>query len=93
MPAWPQGSGSLVGEDMGFKRWMMGIRGKLIAIFVVMVVIDCVYVGRLVNKRAAQRYPESTDGGFKLGWYAASRTLQMRRLRVPKPQVERGEAV
>ena len=59
----------------------------------VMVVIDCVYVGRLFTKRAAQRYPESTDGGFKLGWYAASRTLQMRRLRVPKPQVERGEAV
>ncbi len=62
-------------------------------LFVVMVVVDCVYVGKMVNRRVAERYPDSTDGGFKLGWYAASRTLQMRKLRVPKPQVERGEAV
>ena len=48
-----------------------------------MVVVDCVYVGKMVNKRVAERFPDSTDGGFKLGWYAASRTLQMRKLRVP----------
>ncbi|GAB11825.1 hypothetical protein GOARA_089_00070 [Gordonia araii NBRC 100433] len=62
-------------------------------IFVILVVTDTVYVAKMVNKRVAERYPESTDGGFKLGWYAGSRALQMRRLRVPKPQVERGEAV
>ncbi len=62
-------------------------------VFVALVVVDCLYVGKMVNKRVGERYPDSTDGGFKLGWYAASRCLQMRRLRVPKPQVEHGEAV
>ena len=64
----------------------------ILLLFVVLVVVDCVYVGKMVNKRVAERFPDSTDGGFKLGWYAASRTLQMRRVRVPKPQVERGES-
>ncbi|MFT4201991.1 MAG: DUF3043 domain-containing protein [Gordonia sp. (in: high G+C Gram-positive bacteria)] len=62
-------------------------------LFVALVVADCVYVGKMVNNRVRERYPDSTDGGFKLGWYAASRCLQMRRLRVPKPQVERGDEV
>ncbi|GED98595.1 membrane protein [Gordonia crocea] len=76
----------------GLPRYSMLVTLALL-VFVLMVVVDCIYVGRMVGKRVAERYPDSTDGGFKLWWYAASRALQMRRLRVPKPQVERGEAV
>ena len=53
MPAWPQGSGSPVGEDMGFKRWMMGIRGKLIAIFVVIKVLPLLLLALLGGSAGA----------------------------------------
>ncbi|WP_031940914.1 DUF3043 domain-containing protein, partial [Prescottella defluvii] len=27
-------------------------------------------LGRMINNRVRERFPDSTDGGFKLGWYA-----------------------
>ena len=50
----PQGSGSARGWDMQFKRWMMGIRGKLIAIFVVIKVLPLLLLA-LVAWTMAQR--------------------------------------
>ncbi|MFT3900373.1 MAG: DUF3043 domain-containing protein [Gordonia sp. (in: high G+C Gram-positive bacteria)] len=70
-----------------------GIVTLLLLVFVLAVVIDLVLVGRKVNKLVRERYPDTEEGGFKLGWYGASRALQMRRLRVPKAQVSYGEEV
>ncbi len=61
--------------------------------FLLLLIIDSVILGRIVNKKVRARYPDTTDGGFGLGFYAATRAVQMRRLRQPRPQVSRGDAV
>ncbi|NIL74443.1 DUF3043 domain-containing protein [Rhodococcus kyotonensis] len=66
-----------------------------LAMFVMMLfmVIEGVFIGRLVNNRVRARFPDTPDGGFKLGWYAFVRASQIRKMRAPKPRVERGAAV
>jgi hypothetical protein len=55
--------------------------------------IDGVLLGRKVNKAVNAKYPDNTEGGFKLGMYAAGRASQIRRMRAPRPQVDRGAKV
>ncbi|WP_433578940.1 DUF3043 domain-containing protein [Nocardia brasiliensis] len=50
-------------------------------------------LGRIVNNRVRERFPDTTDTGFKLGWYAFVRASQIRKMRAPKPQVTPGTAV
>lgn len=65
----------------------------LLLAFVTLMAIDGVILGRLVSKRVRERYPDSTDGGLKLGWYAFTRAMQLRQMRAPKPQVSVGDEV
>ncbi len=52
------------------------------------VAIDAWFVSRMVKKRAAKKFgADRLEGG--LGWYGAMRSIQMRALRIPKPQVAR----
>lgn len=55
--------------------------------------IDGVVLGRKVGKRVDAKFPNNTESHWKLGIYAAGRASQMRRMRAPKPQVERGADV
>ncbi|MEE2057852.1 DUF3043 domain-containing protein [Rhodococcus artemisiae] len=66
-----------------------------LAMFVMMLlmVIEGIYLGRMVNKKARARFPDSTDGGFGLGWYAFVRASQIRKLRAPLPRVKPGDAI
>ncbi|SDE28067.1 DUF3043 domain-containing protein [Rhodococcus tukisamuensis] len=50
-------------------------------------------MGRRINNRVRERFPETTDGGFKLGWYAFVRASQIRKMRAPQPRVSPGDAV
>lgn len=52
--------------------------------------IDGVLLGRKVSKRVDAKFPDNTESRWKLGLYAAGRASQMRRMRTPRPQVERG---
>jgi Flp pilus assembly protein TadB len=55
----------------------------------VVVIIDALILGRRVKKLSAQKYTEANvEKG--IAWYAAMRSLQMRPMRLPKPQVKRG---
>ncbi len=57
------------------------------ALFLV-VALDAFLVARSVKKRVAKKFgADKMEGG--LGWYGAMRSIQMRALRIPKPQVPR----
>ena len=64
----------------------------LVVVFLLLVIIlEARLVGNKVKRLAAQRFPnESTKG---VVWYAAQRGIQLRRMRIPKPRVNRGDKI
>ncbi|MGF6880981.1 hypothetical protein ABIA39_000861 [Nocardia sp. GAS34] len=50
-------------------------------------------IGRTINRRVRERFPDSIDSSVSLGWYAFVRASQIRRMRAPKPRVNPGDAV
>jgi hypothetical protein len=54
---------------------------------------DGLILGRKVTKAVDAKFPDNTESRWKLGIYAAGRASQMRRLRTPRPQVDRGASV
>lgn len=58
-------------------------------VVIVLIVLDSVVTGFRLKKRLAERFPDENKRGAVA--YALMRSLQMRRLRLPKPQVKRGE--
>ena len=55
--------------------------------------VDAVILGRKVGKMVDAKFPTNTESHWKLGMYAAGRASQLRRMRAPRPQVERGSSV
>src|SRR5262249_52478061 len=56
-------------------------------VLVLIMLIDGFILGRKVNKLVDQKFPKDTESGWRLGFYAASRASQLRRMRAPRPQV------
>ncbi|MGW6379141.1 DUF3043 domain-containing protein [Rhodococcus sp. NPDC055112] len=50
-------------------------------------------MGRTINRQVRERFPDTMDGGLKLGWYAFVRASQIRKMRAPQPRVSPGDAV
>jgi Protein of unknown function (DUF3043) len=57
----------------------------------VLILIEGWFVGNKVKKLAAERFPGQTTQGVLL--YTTMRGISLRRLRVPKPRVNRGDKV
>ncbi|GEM34154.1 hypothetical protein NN3_51610 [Nocardia neocaledoniensis NBRC 108232] len=62
-------------------------------VMMVFMIIEGFVLGKIVNNRVIERFPDTTDTGFKLGWYAFVRASQIRKMRAPKPRVGPGDAV
>jgi hypothetical protein len=62
-------------------------------VLMAVMVVDGFFLGRKVNRLVDQKYPDNTESAWKLGFYAASRASQLRRMRAPRPQVKRGDKV
>lgn len=68
---------------------------QLISIFTIWgylaaLIIDATFMGRTLKKKLTVKFGAANlQQGVQ--WYAIMRSLQMRRLRLPKPQVRRGE--
>jgi hypothetical protein len=60
---------------------------------VLIMAIDGLLIGRRVNKAVDAKFPDNVESGWKLGFYAASRASQLRRMRAPRPQVNRGDKI
>ncbi|WP_308468674.1 DUF3043 domain-containing protein [Rathayibacter soli] len=57
--------------------------------FFLIAVVDCFFLGFTVRRKLAAKFGESkVERGVR--WYAAMRALQLRVIRLPKPQVKRG---
>lgn len=65
----------------------------VLLVLIVVMGIEGYFTGRRVNKRVQEKFPESTETGFRLGWYAFMRSTQLRRMRIPRPRVKPGDAV
>ena len=64
----------------------------IVVVFLLLVVIgEAGLVGSKVKRLAQQRFPNENTKGVL--WYAATRGIQMRRMRIPKPRVNRGQKV
>jgi Protein of unknown function (DUF3043) len=65
------------------------------AMLVLMLVMgaDGLILGRKVSRLVDAKFPDNTESRWKLGIYAAGRASQLRRMRTPRPQVERGSSV
>jgi hypothetical protein len=65
------------------------------AMLVLMLVmgVDGLILGRKVSRLVDAKFPDNTESRWKLGLYAAGRASQIRRMRAPRPQVERGSSV
>jgi hypothetical protein len=58
-------------------------------VVIVLIVLDSILSAFRLRKRLSERFPDQNTRGAIA--YALMRSLQMRRLRLPKPQVKRGE--
>ncbi|MFF9121930.1 DUF3043 domain-containing protein [Streptomyces sp. NPDC014889] len=58
-------------------------------VVIVLIVLDSALSGFRLKKRLNERFPDQNKRGAVA--YGLMRSLQMRRLRLPKPQVKRGE--
>lgn len=77
---------------LSFLPWAFMQVWGLVALwaFFLIAVIDCVVLGFLVTKKIGDKFGKTkVERGLK--WYAAMRALQLRVMRLPKPQVKRGQ--
>jgi hypothetical protein len=56
--------------------------------FFLIAIVDVIILGQLLTRKLRAKYG---DGAERVRWYAAMRALQLRMLRLPKPQVKRGQ--
>lgn len=56
--------------------------------FFLITVIDCLVMGGILARRLKDKFGETERG---VRWYASMRSIQIRPMRMPKPQVKRGQ--
>lgn len=60
----------------------------LVWLFFIATVVDCVVLGTILKRKIKERFGEdAVQSGTR--WYAAMRAVQLRPMRLPKPQVKR----
>lgn len=70
---------------------VQSVTSLLMLAAIILAVVDSVVLVRSLTRRAGERFPDEDRSG--LGRYAIMRSTQIRRLRLPKAKVARGQAV
>jgi Protein of unknown function (DUF3043) len=69
-----------------FQRYM-----SMFSLVLLMVMIgEGTYLGLTTTRAVRAKFPDEQVSGLGTGWYAFTRATQPRRIRIPKPRVERG---
>ncbi|WP_232666062.1 DUF3043 domain-containing protein [Pseudonocardia sp. TRM90224] len=53
-------------------------------------IIEGILLGVSTTRKARAKFPDENINALGTGWYAFTRASQLRRLRIPKPRVQRG---
>jgi hypothetical protein len=69
--------------------WLAGAVNLLFLVMILAIAADWFLLTWGLKRAAARKFPNDPLKG--LGFYAVRRTMQMRRWRLPKPMVKRGE--
>jgi Protein of unknown function (DUF3043) len=67
------------------------IADAVVVVLLVVIVVEGYFVGNKVKRLAAERFPGQSTRGVMA--YTMMRGVQMRRLRMPKPKVQRGDKI
>jgi len=57
--------------------------------FFLVAIIDCIVLGFVLTRKVEAKF--GAANAERIRWYAAMRALQLRPMRLPKPQVKRGQ--
>jgi hypothetical protein len=77
---------------LGVPQVQLFISPAMLAMMFIMA-LDGVWLARKIGNMVDVKFPDNTESRWKLGLYAAGRASQIRRMRAPKPQVDRGAKV
>jgi hypothetical protein len=83
----------LIGSSAGMPAAVRVASNVVWALLAVGVILDSVLISRKVKKLVGERFPKTEQKIGSLYLYGVMRGLTFRRMRVPKPQVELGDAV
>ncbi|WP_308170180.1 DUF3043 domain-containing protein [Acrocarpospora catenulata] len=76
---------SMVPFPLEIRRWVLTAYTMSLPLVMVLVLVSSFYVAGRVKREAAEKFPGENLKG--VGFYAAMRSSQIRRLRFPKPTV------
>jgi len=54
-------------------------------------IAEGVYLGLTITRQVRAKFPNEQVNALGVGWYAFTRATQPRKIRMPKPRVQRGE--
>jgi hypothetical protein len=69
-----------------FQRYM----SMFSLVLLVVMIAEGTYLGLTTTRAVRAKFPDEQVGALGTGWYAFTRATQPRRIRIPKPRVERG---
>jgi hypothetical protein len=83
----------LIGSSGSMPPLIQLVSNLLWALLALGVVVDAVLISRRIKKLVGERFPNSSQRPRSLYMYGFMRSITFRRMRMPKPQVDIGEAI
>jgi Protein of unknown function (DUF3043) len=83
----------LIGSSAAMPPAIRLVANLLWALLALGVVLDAILISRKIKKLIGERFPDTTQRPRSLYLYGIMRSITFRRMRMPKPRVDIGEAV